>query len=331
MKKLLSHITTLLLVAFALCTFLVLYLSLPSASDETRTIIIDKGKSTRQISQTLNDERVIRYPFLFNAAAKACGILGYHLRSGEYEFIERITPMQVLRILVSGKSIIHKFTIPEGSTVHEVISRLRAEPVLRGEINDDVTEGFLMPSTYFFTFGETRQKLLSQMKRGITEALSELMPSLSPDSPLKSRLDVLTLASIVEKESYLESEKPLIAAVFLNRLKKKMRLQADPTTIYAITLGKYKLTRLLTKNDLSIKSPYNTYYASGLPPSPIACPSRSAIEAVINPAKTDDLYFVVNGLGGHSFSCDLKLHNANVSKYRKMVDLPPTVAGPADK
>jgi UPF0755 protein len=174
-----------------------------------------------------------------------------------------------------------------------------------------------MPSTYFYSYGDQKERLIEQMRKAMTLALDEVTAKLSADSPLKSRLDVLILASIVEKETGLDSERTTIAGVFINRLKKGMKLQADPTSIYAITEGKFKLARPLTKKDLAIISPYNTYYTSGLPPGPIACPGVKSLNAVVTPAKTNALYFVVNGKGGHNFSSNLMDHNENVLKYRQ--------------
>ena len=176
-----------------------------------------------------------------------------------------------------------------------------------------------MPSTYFYTFQDQRNKIVATMTKLMSDTLDELMPQLSQDSPIKTREDVLILASIVEKEALFDEERPRIAAVFLNRMKKKMKLQADPTTIYAITLGKYKLGRPLTKSDLKTISKFNTYHSLGLPPTPIACPGRKSIEAVIKPLKTKDIYFVVDGTGGHKFSSTLQSHIENVNAYRKSV------------
>jgi UPF0755 protein len=317
MKKYLPILVIMFFFSFAAVNCVLLYMSLSSGNQQAQTIVIERGKSTHQISNMLAEAGVIKYPSLFNFVAKVSGLLGYHLRSGEYAFMASVTPLQVLRIIVSGQSVVHKFTVVEGATVNEIIASIKKEPLLIGELDDNITEGFLMPATYFFSFGDSKQKLLSQMKRNMSDALDELMPQLAQDSPLKDRIALLTMASIVEKEAYLESEKAHIAAVFLNRLKIGMKLQADPTTIYAITLGKYKLSRPLSRADLRMKSPYNTYYVLGLPPSPIACPSRSSIEAVVKPMKSDDLYFVVNGLGGHNFSKTLQAHNDNVANYKK--------------
>lgn len=298
-------------------SFVLLYLCIPGPSHFRQNVIIKHGYSTNTVSQILYEAQIIEHPKIFFIISKIYGIFGLYIKSGEYDVVPRITPMQLLKLFISGKSVVHKFTVPEGSTVHEIITRLKNEPLLSGDIEENIQEGILMPQTYFYTFGDTKQKLLSSMKKLMSHTLDELMPLLDSNSILKTRMDVINLASIVEKEAYLEAEKPRIAAVFLNRMKKNMRLQADPTTIYGITMGKESLKRSLTKTDLRSKSPYNTYHITGLPPSPIACPSRSSIEAVLKPAQTNDIYFVVNGQGGHNFSADLKSHNNNVAAYKK--------------
>lgn len=207
--------------------------------------------------------------------------------------------------------------IPEGITVSEIISKINGEERLVGEIIGTIPEGFLMPSTYFYSYGDQKEQIISKMRTLMSLELDKVMTRLLPNSPLKNRLDVLTLASIVEKEATLDEEKPIIAAVFINRLKKNMRLQACPTTIYAITRGQYKLTRNLTKKDLTIKSPYNTYYTPNLPPGPISCPGVKSLEAVVNPAKVNFLYFVSNGKLGHYFSSNYDDHIRYVGTYRK--------------
>ena len=294
-----------------------IYLMLPGPLEEQKVIIIEPKTRIKDIASNLSQEGLIYNRFGFMIIAKFYSKFRSPLRSGEYEFTKHITPLQVIRILSSGKSMVHKLVIPEGSTVSEIIGKLEAEHRFIGTINENVEEGFLMPSTYFYTFRDQRSKLILHMKSLMSEALDELMPKLSPDSPIKTRLEVLTLASIVEKEAMYDDEKPRIAGVFINRLKKKMKLQADPTTIYAITLGKYKLDHPLTKSELRTNSPYNTYYAAGLPPTPIACPGRKAIEAVISPTKSTELYFVVNGAGRHNFSSTLEAHNLNIALYKK--------------
>lgn len=291
------------------------YLIVSGPLSEKTVIIIKHGLSTKEISQILSEKKIIKYPQVFAVISKIYS-LKTPLKSGEYEFTAAISPLQVIRKLASGKSIIHRLVIPEGSTVAEILAKLADEELLDGRITGPIPEGYLMPSTYFYSYGDKRENIVDKMRANMSEVLDQVMQKLSPDSPLKSRKDVLILASIVEKEAGNDAEKSRIAAVFINRLKKKMKLQADPTTIYAITEGQYKLNRLLTKKDLKIESLYNTYYINGLPPGAISCPGRKSLEAVVNPAKTKDFYFVVNGFGGHNFSETLLEHNAYVQAMR---------------
>jgi UPF0755 protein len=321
MKNKLKYLSTPLVIS-AIALILVghlvfIYLMIPGPLEEEKVIIIEPSTHITDISKILSESGVIRSKLAFNIIAKLYSRLRSPLRSGEYEFTKHITPLQVIRILSSGKSIVHKLVIPEGTTVAAIISKLESEPRFIGAITENVEEGFLMPSTYFYTFRDQRSKMILHMKSQMSAVLDELMPKLQEDSPLKTRLDVLTLASIVEREAMYDDEKPHIAGVFINRLRKKMKLQADPTTIYAITLGKYKLDHPLTKKELLTVSPYNTYHVFGLPPTPIACPGRKAIEAVIFPMKTKDIYFVTDGSGRHNFADSLETHNANIVQYKK--------------
>lgn len=316
-KRIFSPMVISIIAIILLGHLVFIYLMLPGPLEEKKVVIIEPKTRINTIAQNLHQEGIVRSKFSFMIIAKFYSKFRSPLRSGEYEFTKHITPLQVIRILSSGKSVVHKLVIPEGSTVSEIMSKLDAEHRFIGAINENVEEGFLMPSTYFYTFRDQRSKLISHMKSLMSDALDELMPKLSPDSPLKTRLEVLTLASIVEREAMYDDEKPRIAGVFINRLKKKMKLQADPTTIYAITLGKYKLDHPLTKKELRINSPYNTYYTFGLPPTPISCPGRKAIEAVISPMQSKDLYFVVDGTGRHNFSSTLEAHNLNIALYKK--------------
>jgi UPF0755 protein len=296
-----------------LCIF---YLFVPGPLSDNTTLIIKPKLSIKEISSTLSDNKVIKYPTLFNFLAKIYS-LKYKLKSGEYTFTQNISPIQTLRILTRGKSIIHKMVVPEGTMVSEIISKINNEERLVGEITGTIPEGFLMPSTYFYSYGDQKEQIISKMRTLMSLELDRVMTRLLPNSPLKNRLDVLILASIVEKEASLDEEKPIIAAVLTNRLKKGMRLQADPTVVYAITLGQYKLTRSLTKKDLAIKSPYNTYYTPNLPPGPISCPGVKSLEAVVSPEQTNFLYFVSDGKLGHYFSSNYDDHIKYVRIYRK--------------
>ncbi len=296
--------------------FCIFYLFAPGALVENKAVIIKPKLSTEQIARILNDHNIIKYPALFAFLAKIYS-LKHSIKSGEYIFTQNISPMQTLRILSSGKSIIHKMVIPEGTLVHEIIKKINSEERLIGEIIGIIPEGFLMPSTYFFSYGDQKEQIIDKMRKLMSLQLDKIMEKLSPNSPLKTRLDVLILASIVEKEANLNAEKPLVAAVFLNRLKKHMKLQSDATTIYAITLGKGRLTQPLTKKDFAIESPYNTYYVANLPAGAISCPGVKSLEAVVNPAKIDSLYFVGDGAGRHNFSNNFNDHRKHVENYRK--------------
>ncbi len=314
-----SLVTTILILLISGINFSIFYLFVPGPLKENRTIIIKSKLSIEQVTIILKDNKVIKYPSLFLVFAKIYS-LKHSLKSGEYTFTQNISPIQTLRILASGKSIIHKLIIPEGITVSEIIKKVNNEERLMGEILGIIPEGFLMPSTYHYSYGDQKEQIINKMRKLMSSAIDKAMQKLSSDSPLKTRLDVLILASIVEKETNLDIEKPLVASVFLNRLKKKMKLQADPTTIYALTLGQGRLGRLLRKEDLALQSPYNTYYVFNLPPGAICCPGEKSIEAVVTPTTTDFLYFVVNIKGGHNFSTNINDHNKHVESYRNSLN-----------
>jgi len=192
-----------------------------------------------------------------------------------------------------------------------------AEPLLVGEIDEVPPEGSLLPETYLFSRDDSRQAVLARMREAMQQTLAELWPKRREGLPLATPEEAVTLASIVEKETGVAAERPLVAGVFINRLKKKIPLQSDPTVIYGITLGKTELDRPLSRKDLKTATPYNTYTIQGLPPGPIANPGRDALQAVMAPTETDYIYFVADGSGGHAFAKTLEEHNRNVAKWRK--------------
>lgn len=318
LKIKLIAIVSLALTTITIANIIGSYLVLPGRLAEKKIVIIKSGSSTHKISIILEQDGIIQHRILFEFISKLYGFYK-PLKSGEYEFTKAISPYQVLTKLASGKSVVHRLTIAEGQTVSEIITKINAEDRLFGQINLNIPEGYLMPSTYFYTYGDLREKIIDEMRRGMSKALDSVMLKLKEDSPLKTRKDVLIFASIVEKEAGNEKERPLIAGVFINRLRKGIKLQADPTVIYAVTEGKYKLNRALSRVDLQIASKYNTYKIVGLPPGPISCPGVASLEASVLPAKTDALYFVVDGNGGHSFSSTLQEHNMHVQRFRQRV------------
>jgi UPF0755 protein len=206
--------------------------------------------------------------------------------------------------------------IPEGLTSEQIINRLRANPELLGSISEMPLEGSMLPDTYRFARGTTRDDMIRRMMAEQKKFLDRIWATRSNDLPFTTREDAIKLASIVEKETGRADERQRVAAVFVNRLKRKMRLDSDPTVIYGVTGGIGPLGRGLTRVELDTVTPYNTYRINGLPPTPIANPGRAALEAVLKPARTGDLFFVADGTGGHAFAESLRDHNRNVETWR---------------
>jgi UPF0755 protein len=240
------------------------------------------------------------------------------LKAGEYEFTSGVSAIETLEMLAQGKIVKRRLTIPEGLTSAEVAALVRDAPALDGDVGPVPANGSLLPDTYFYSHSDRRSELIERMRRAMTQSVKQLWDERAPDLPLSSPRDVIVLASIVEKETAREQERPRVAAVFLNRLRLGMRLQADPTVLYALTAeAGGKLDRPLMHADLTIDSPYNTYKVKGLPPEPINNPSQASLRGVTQPERTADLYFVADGRGGHVFAQTLADHNRNVVLYRR--------------
>jgi UPF0755 protein len=240
------------------------------------------------------------------------------LKAGEYEFPKSTAMRDVMALIASGKSITYKISIPEGFTSEMAVARVNANEVLEGPPAAVPPEGSIMPDTYVFRRGMTKQKLVEDMQTAQARLLEELWAARKPVAVIATPEQAVILASIVEKETGVAAERPIIASVFINRLEKGMRLQSDPTIIYGIVGGKGRLDRQLTRTDIDTTTPYNTYRINGLPPGPIANPGRAALEAVLNPQDTEHLYFVADGTGGHAFAATLEEHNRNVRKWRQI-------------
>jgi UPF0755 protein len=292
----------------------------PGPLTAPRTIVIPKGEGRIAIAERLEKEGIITNRWTFVGGHLLQAFLGgkksSELKAGEYELKEHASMREVMETLAEGKSILYKTTLPEGLTSEQIVERLKAEPSLSGEISSVPAEGALLPDTYYFSKGASRKEILDRMQAEMQKAIATLWQNRDGDLPLRSIEELVTFASIVEKETGRPDERDRVAAVFYNRLKKGMRLQSDPTIIYGIVGGQGALGRSITKADIDAKSPYNTYQINGLPPGPICNPGRSALEASLHPAKTADLYFVADGTGGHTFSETLKEHNSAVQKWR---------------
>lgn len=283
---------------------------------QTQVVTLIDGASRAEITKQLEDQGIITDARVMNAASLISSFRGGSLKPGEYEF-QAGTPMAgVLNAITSGRVVTYKLTVPEGWTAQMALDRLNKNEVLTGEPVTTVLEASLIADTQVFRRGMTRSKLVQDMQAAQTKLVDEIWAKKPVDSILKTKEEMVALASIVEKETGKAEERPRVAAVFLNRLKKGMRLQSDPTIIYGIVGGAGKLDRSITRADIDTKTPYNTYQIDGLPPGPIATPGRAALEAVVAPAQTEDIFFVADGTGGHAFATTLEAHNDNVKKWR---------------
>lgn len=289
----------------------------PGPSTDETVVLLKRGSGLNAIAGALERENVISDALIFRLGAKWKGA-DRSLKAGEYAIPAGASMQAVLDQLKEGQTIQRKVTVVEGLTSFEAVARINAAEKLTGEITDIPPEGSLAPETYFYQRDETRAAVIERMQVSQVAILDELWEKRAPDLPIKTKEEALILASIVEKETGVSSERKRVAAVFVNRLKRGMRLQTDPTVIYGITLGKSVLGRGLRRSELKAATPYNTYVIKGLPPTPIANPGRAAIEATLNPATTKELYFVADGTGGHAFAETLKQHNRNVAAWRKI-------------
>ena len=240
------------------------------------------------------------------------------LKPGEYAFQKNASLRDVIGTMVEGKVVQHAVTIPEGLTSEQIVTRLSDNDIFVGSVREMPREGTLLPETYKFPRGTTREQVIARMQQAQKRTLAEIWERHSPDLPIKTPEQLVTLASIVEKETGKPDERSRVAAVFVNRLRQKMKLQSDPTIIYGLVGGKGTLGRPIKRSEIQQPSPYNTYVVDGLPPGPIANPGRASLEAAANPARTRDLFFVADGTGGHTFSDTYDQHQKNVAKLRTM-------------
>ncbi len=287
----------------------------PGPLADDKVVNIPRGLGIRDIADLLQREGVIDQPYVFMGGVivlKARGELKY----GEYQFSKHSSLADVVDTIVESKVVQHAFTVPEGLTSEQIVARLLETNTLSGKINEIPREGTLLPETYKYTRGVTRELIIQRMQQAHRHVLQEVWEHKMQDLPVKTPEQLVTLASIVEKETGKPDERTRVAAVFVNRLKSKMRLQSDPTIIYGLTGGKGALGRPILKSEIEQATPYNTYVIDGLPPGPIANPGRASLEAAANPARTKELYFVADGTGGHVFSENYAEHQKNVARLR---------------
>lgn len=314
MKKAIIFILLLifsLLLAGGFCFY---QLKKPNNLSQEVSFVVEKGASVRQIASGLKQADIINSSLLFRIVSRTLGV-DKKLRAGEYLFAPKINMLEIADKLLKGDVSYRKITFPEGLTCAQIREILENEVNLVGEITVDMPEGSVLPETYSFSKGDSRNSVVLQAQNAMKKFLNELWKQQKTDF-LADKNQLLVLASIIEKETGVPEERFDVAAVFVNRLKKGMMLQTDPTVIYAITKGEKDLGRPLLKKDLEFDSPYNTYRNYGLPPAPICNPGKEAMQAAVNPSNVDYLYFVASGYGGHKFANSLSKHNENVVAYR---------------
>ena len=325
---LLAGVTTL---AAGLLVWLFVAFNAAGPSAEPNTVVIARGLSVEDIGKLLVERGVVANQLVFTLGVRLSGKASA-LKSGEYAFLAAASPRAAMDVLVSGRTVVRRLTLPEGWTTGQALMLVQAAEGLEGPITATPAEGALLPETYNYSWGDSRDAMVRRMMRTMDETLADLWSKRPPSSPMASPAEALIVASIVERETGVASERPLVASVVVNRLKRNMRLQSDPTVAYGVArsegLPGATLARPLTRDDLLRPTPYNTYVNDGLPPAPIANPGRAAIRAALDPATSDFLYFVADGSGGHAFARTLDEHNRNVARWR-VIERGRTNAAPA--
>ncbi len=287
----------------------------PARHGTQTTVLLRHGAGLPEIGQDLEDQGVVRSASIFMAAAQITGA-SRALKAGEYAFPSHASLGSVLDMIRHGKIVRHLITVPEGATSEQAVALLMASDVLTGSAPVPA-EGSILPETYEVVRGDDRAAVLQRMMAARDKLVSDLWPRRRMDLPFQTPEEAVTLASIVEKETGLAEERPRVAAVFINRLQKGIRLESDPTIIYGISKGR-PLGRGIRQSELVAATPYNTYQITGLPPTPICNPGKAAIAAALSPPRTDDLYFVADGTGGHAFASTFEAHQRNVQRWRQI-------------
>jgi UPF0755 protein len=297
----------------------------PGPLENAKVVVIPKGDGAQEIGARLEREGVVGDRRLFVAgylwmklSAWLTGAKPVQLKFGDFELRQNASVRQLVEIMSDGKTVTYKVTLPEGLTSYQIVERLKADQTLTGEIAIVPAEGSLLPETFVVHRGASRQSIIDNMAAESRKVIEKLWEGRKQELPFKTPQEAIVLASIIEKETGRNDERDRVAAVFINRLKQNMRLQSDPTILYGMFAGKTVWGRPILKSEISQKTAHNTYQIDGLPPTPICNPGRAAIEAVLNPADTKELYFVADGSGGHVFSETLKDHNASVQKWRQV-------------
>lgn len=289
---------------------------------EQQVFVVEPGETLTSVAARLERDGIVSDGRLVRLKARLDGT-ELAIKTGEFIVEPRASISDVMGVLIEGKSILHKITLPEGRTTAQLLKIIESDPVLTGDLPDaDLGEGTLLPDTYLFQRGTTRAELIERVRKAQADVLAELWPNRAEGLPISSPEEAIILASVVEKETGIAGERPQIAGLFVTRLKRGMRLESDPTIIYGISKGEPLYNRrgerrTLYRSEIDRKTDWNTYQIDGLPKTPICNPGRDAIAAVLNPDETGHIFFVADGKGGHLFAKTLAEHNRNVAAYRK--------------
>ncbi len=313
---------------FSVVTFLYVFLAFAivayfnapnSYHREDKRFIIESGLTLREVVDKLHQEKIIKSPSAFLYIGQLIKGVDPKVRYGEYFFEKNISYYKILHKMIRGNIFFRKVTIAEGLSSHSALNIIAKSSGLIGNPPEKIREGSLLPETYFYSYNDTKQGMVKRMQDAMQKVIDELWEGRDKSIPVKTKEEAIILASIVEKETSLESERGLVASVFTNRLRKGIKLQSDPTIIYSFTLGDKKLERQIRVSDIQNNSQFNTYHIYGLPPAPICNPGLASIKAVLNPPSSDYIYFVASGRGDHIFASTLQEHNINVARYRRYI------------
>ena len=317
-----SFIISSIIILFVIGIFsIMVFFHSPTASHkEDKIFFIESGMTLKEVIHKLHQENIIQHPTLFLYFSQLFKAYDPKVRYGEYIFEKNISYYDILHKMHEGYVFFRRFTIAEGLSAHSALKIINSTEGLVGDAIETIEEGSILPETYYYSYNDKKIDAIKRMQNAMIKAIDELWEKRDKSNNIiKSKKEAIILASIVERETSLESERKTIASVFLNRLKIGMKLQSDPTIIYSFTFGDTSLERSIGYKDIRNKSEFNTYHIYGLPPSPISNPGLASIEAVLNPLTTDYLYFVATGYSGHNFSTNLKEHNKNVKKYYEIL------------
>jgi UPF0755 protein len=304
----------------AIIIFIIIYFNAPNSyHHKDKRFIIDSGMTLRQVVEKLYDEKIIKSPTTFLYISQLIKGMDPKVHYGEYFFEKNISYYKILHKMTRGNVFFRKVTIAEGLSSISALNAINRSAGLIGQIPESIKEGSLLPETYFYSYNDTKAGMIKRMQEAMTKAIDEMWEFRDQSIPVKTKEQAIILASIVEKETGLDSERDKVASVFINRLNKGMKLQSDPTIIYSFTMGDKKLERTIRMSDIQNNSPYNTYHVYGLPPAAICNPGIASLRAVLNPIKTDYLFFVASGKGDHIFSKTLQEHNFSVARYRSLI------------